>query len=51
VITADEVVEAVQKIKPNVATPMHCGVIVGGEQDVQKFKGLAKTNVVFLTPE
>jgi L-ascorbate metabolism protein UlaG (beta-lactamase superfamily) len=51
VMTADEAIDAVQKIKPKVAIPMHYGTIVGSEKDAQKFKGAAKTEVVILTAE
>jgi L-ascorbate metabolism protein UlaG (beta-lactamase superfamily) len=51
VMTADEAIEAMQKIKPKVAIPMHYGTIVGSEKDAQKFKSAAKTEVVVLVPE
>ncbi|MFH8120457.1 MAG: MBL fold metallo-hydrolase [Candidatus Aenigmatarchaeota archaeon] len=41
VMTAEEAVEAVKKIKPKVAIPMHYGSIVGSDKDAEKFKNLA----------
>ena len=51
VMTADEAIQAVQKIKPKIAIPMHYGTIVGSEQDALRFKGAAKTEVHILVPE
>ncbi|MDA4130357.1 MAG: MBL fold metallo-hydrolase [Thaumarchaeota archaeon] len=51
VMTADEAVEAVRKIRPKIAIPMHYGTIVGSESDARKFKGSAETEVHILTAE
>jgi L-ascorbate metabolism protein UlaG (beta-lactamase superfamily) len=42
VMTAEEAAEAVNKIKPKVAIPMHIGSIVGNEKDSYRFEKLAK---------
>jgi len=49
VMTVDEAIEAVSKIKPKIAIPMHYGAIVGSEKDAEKFKKGAKTEVHILT--
>jgi L-ascorbate metabolism protein UlaG (beta-lactamase superfamily) len=51
VMTADEAIEAVQKIKPKIAIPMHYGTIVGSETDAKKFKAAAKAEIHILVPE
>jgi L-ascorbate metabolism protein UlaG (beta-lactamase superfamily) len=51
VMTADEAAQAVKMVEPKVAIPMHYGVIVGTEQDAQKFKQLAPVEVQILKPE
>ncbi|MGI0091850.1 MAG: MBL fold metallo-hydrolase [Nitrososphaerales archaeon] len=51
VMTADEAAEAVSKIKPKIAIPMHYGAIVGSEQDAEKFKRQAKCEVQILAKE
>ena len=38
VMSADEAVQAVSKIRPKVAIPMHFGTIVGTLADAEKFK-------------
>jgi len=52
VMTVDEAVEAVGKIKPKIAIPMHYGSIVGSEEDAKRFKNSAKNvEVHILTAE
>ena len=51
VMTAEEAVQAVSKIKPKVAIPMHFGAIVGSVADAEKFKKLAKCQVHILEKE
>jgi L-ascorbate metabolism protein UlaG (beta-lactamase superfamily) len=52
VMTAEEAVEAVGKIKPKIAIPMHYGTIVGTEDDAKKFKNAVKNcEVRILTVE
>src|SRR6058998_9606 len=51
VMTADEAAQAVKIVEPKLAIPMHYGVIVGTEQDAQKFKQLATVEVQILKPE
>ena len=48
VMTADEAVEAVRKIKPKIAIPMHYGTIVGTEDDAKKFKNAVKNSEVHI---
>ena len=51
VMTAEEAAQAVKMVEPKVAIPMHYGLIVGTEQDAQKFKQLAIVEVQILKPE
>ncbi|MGI0073052.1 MAG: MBL fold metallo-hydrolase [Nitrosotalea sp.] len=52
VMTAKEAAQAVEKIKPKIAIPMHYGTIVGSENDAKEFKQLAKScDVHILTKE
>jgi L-ascorbate metabolism protein UlaG (beta-lactamase superfamily) len=52
VMTAEEAAEAVNKIKPKVAIPMHIGSIVGNEKDAYRFEKLVKgTEVKILEKE
>jgi L-ascorbate metabolism protein UlaG (beta-lactamase superfamily) len=51
VMTADEAIDAVSKIKPKIAIPMHYGTIVGSIADAEKFKKLAKCEVQILVKE
>ena len=51
VMTADEAAHAAKMVEPKLAIPMHYGVIVGSEQDAQKFKQLATVEVQILKPE
>ncbi len=52
VMTAKEAAEAVEKIKPKVAIPMHYGTIVGSEDDAKEFRQLVKScDVHILTKE
>ncbi|MCL5068776.1 MAG: MBL fold metallo-hydrolase [Thaumarchaeota archaeon] len=51
VMTAEEAIQSVDKIKPKIAIPMHYGTIVGSEKDAEKFKKGAKCEVHVLTRE
>lgn len=51
VMTAEEAINAANRIKPKVAIPMHYGAIVGSEKDAQKFKNGVKCEVHILTVE
>lgn len=52
VMTAKEAANAVEKIKPKIAIPMHYGTIVGSENDAKEFKDMIKScKVQILTKE
>ena len=51
VATADEAVEAANKIRPKVVIPMHYGAIVGSRADAERFKELWSGQVVILEEE
>jgi len=52
VMTAKEAAQAVEKIKPKIAIPMHYGTIVGSEHDAKEFKQLVKScDVHIITKE
>ena len=52
VMTAKEAANAVEKIKPKIAIPMHYGTIVGSENDAKEFKDMVKScKVQILTKE
>ena len=51
VMTPEEAAEAVRMLKTKVVVPMHMGSIVGTRADAEKFKTLAKTEVVILEKE
>lgn len=52
VMTASEAANAVAKIKPKLAIPMHYGTIVGSDEDAKEFKRLVKScEVQILTKE
>ena len=52
VMTAREAAKAIEKIKPQIAIPMHYGAIVGSEKDAHDFKQLVKScEVQILTKE
>ncbi|MDG6906627.1 MAG: MBL fold metallo-hydrolase [Nitrososphaerota archaeon] len=51
VMTVDEALQAVTRIKPKVAIPMHYGAIVGSSADAEKFKNKAQCEVHILTRE
>jgi L-ascorbate metabolism protein UlaG (beta-lactamase superfamily) len=48
VMTAEEAAEAVNKIGPKVAIPMHYGSIAGSEKDVYRFEKLVKCKLEVL---
>ena len=48
VMTAEEAAKAVELIKPKIAIPMHFGKVVGTKKDAEKFKSLAKCEVIIL---
>ena len=50
-MTAKDAAEAVSRINPKVAIPMHWGKIVGSANDADTFKKLAKCEVQILKPE
>ena len=49
-MTVKQAAEAVKKINPKVAVPMHCGDIVGTLDDRETFKAAASATVVVLDP-
>jgi L-ascorbate metabolism protein UlaG (beta-lactamase superfamily) len=51
VMTPEEAAQAAKMVEPKLAIPMHYGVIVGTEQDAQKFKQLTTVEVQILKPE
>ena len=52
VMTAKDAADAVEKIKPKIAIPMHYGTIVGSENDAKEFKNMVKScKVQILTKE
>jgi L-ascorbate metabolism protein UlaG (beta-lactamase superfamily) len=52
VMTAKEAANAIEKIKPKIAIPMHYGTIVGSENDAKEFKDMIKScKVQILTKE
>ena len=52
VMTAKEAANAIEKIKPKIAIPMHYGTIVGSENDAKEFKNIVKScKVQILTKE
>ncbi len=51
VMTSDEAAEAVARIKPKLAIPMHYGAIVGSQTDAENFKRKAQCEVQILTKE
>lgn len=46
VMTAEEAAEAVNKIRPKIAVPMHYGSIVGSKADAERFKKLVKAPIM-----
>jgi L-ascorbate metabolism protein UlaG (beta-lactamase superfamily) len=48
VMTPDEASDAVNKIKPKIAIPMHYGSVIGSEDDAKRFKSWAKVEVQIL---
>jgi L-ascorbate metabolism protein UlaG (beta-lactamase superfamily) len=51
VATAEEAVEAAEKLQPKVVIPMHYGSIVGSRADAERFKELWSGEVVILEPQ
>ncbi|HSF28806.1 MAG TPA: MBL fold metallo-hydrolase, partial [Nitrosopumilaceae archaeon] len=52
VMTAHEAADAIEKIKPKIAIPMHYGTIIGNENDAKGFKNMVKScKVQILTKE
>ena len=52
VMTAKEAANAIEKIKPKIAIPMHYGTIVGSENDAKELKDMIKScKVQILTKE
>ena len=51
VMTPDEAAEAVRRIKPKLALPMHYGSIVGDIKDAEKFSTMAECKVIILNKE
>lgn len=49
-MTVQQAAEAVNKINPKVAVPMHCGDIVGSLNDRETFRKACKAPVVILNP-
>ncbi|MDO8136459.1 MAG: MBL fold metallo-hydrolase [Candidatus Brocadiales bacterium] len=45
VMTAEEAAQAVNKMRPKIAVPMHYGDIVGTKADAERFKKLAQVEV------
>ena len=51
VMDAEEAAEAVKRIKPKLAIPMHYGTIVGSESDAKKFSEMASCKTAVLERE
>ncbi|MDW8044604.1 MAG: MBL fold metallo-hydrolase [Nitrososphaerota archaeon] len=51
VMTADEAIQAVSKIAPKIAIPMHYGAIVGSEKDAERFSQRVSCKVHILKKE
>jgi len=50
-MTADEAAQAANRIKPQIAIPMHWGTIVGSEKDAERFSSLCQMEAVILSQE
>ena len=50
-MTPEEAAEAVKKLSPKKAIPMHWGDIIGGKEDALKFKDLAGCDVELQEPQ
>jgi len=50
-MTADEAAQAANRIKPEVAIPMHHSAIVGSVKDAKRFRNLCEMAVVILSQE
>ena len=51
VMTVDEALRAVDRIKPKIAIPMHWGTIVGSKENAEAFKNKATVQVEILARE
>jgi len=49
-MTSEEAADAANRIKPQLAVPMHFGSVVGSKSDAERFKNLCKVPVEILTP-
>jgi L-ascorbate metabolism protein UlaG (beta-lactamase superfamily) len=49
VMTPEEAVEALQKIRTKIAIPMHHGTVVGGREEAERFAELADVQVELLS--
>ena len=50
-MNAEEAAEAIGKINPKIAIPMHFGNIVGTSKDAERFQKLCHVPVIILTLE
>jgi L-ascorbate metabolism protein UlaG (beta-lactamase superfamily) len=50
-MNAEEAAEAVNRIRPKVAVPMHWGTVVGSHRDARRFQELCEGEVRIMEPE